>query len=506
MNAIQMEHITKTFHGAYANKDVSFCVEKGEIHSLLGENGAGKTTLMKILFGLYKPDSGEIRINDQPAAITSPHDAIGCGLSMVHQHFVQVGNLTVTENIIIGSEPKKGLFLDRKGAQAKVKELIDRYHFQLDPLEKVEELSVGEKQKVEILKALYNNADILLLDEPTAVLTPVEVEELFVMLRNLKAEGKTIVIITHKLKETLAIADRVTILRKGELVGTKGIDEVNESSLAEMMVGRPISFEVHRLPWKPDAPIRLELKDITLGESGHELLKNISLQVHSGEILGIAGVEGNGQTELIEVITGIRRHYKGSLCCDGKELSGSNPREMLSYIGHIPEERGARGFVKGFTNWENYILGYHNREEYSRHGLMNIRHIKEKAEAAIRQYDVRTSGIEQTTDSLSGGNQQKLIIGRTLSHQDRIILAAQPTRGVDIGAIEYIHTELMKMRDQGAAILLISADLDEVTKLSDRIAVIYEGQIEAERMAADFTRNELGYYMLGGAKQNETES
>lgn len=503
MNAIEMKHISKSFHGAYANKDISFSVRQGEIHSLLGENGAGKTTLMKILFGLYRPDEGEIRINDKPAKIHSPHDAIACGLSMVHQHFVQVENLTVTENIIVGHEPKKGLFLDRKGAEEKVKNLIDRYHFQLDPKETIENLSVGERQRVEILKALYNDASILLLDEPTAVLTPPEVAELFEMLRNLKKENKTIVIITHKLKETLEIADRVTILRKGETICTREVSDTDENQLAELMVGRPVSFEVERTPWKEDASVRLEVSHISLSEHKRTILDDISLQVRSGEILGIAGVEGNGQTELIEVITGIRHQKSGSVSCEGEVVSDATPKKMLRYIGHIPEERGVRGFVKGFTNWENFILGYHDRPEYETHGFLHIKKIREKAEEAVKRYDVRTTGIDQMTQSLSGGNQQKLIIGRTLMHQNRIILAAQPTRGVDIGAIEYIHAELMKMRDQGSAILLFSADLDEVVKLSDRIAVIYEGKIQEERRTEDFSKKELGYYMLGGAKGHE---
>ena len=489
MNAIEMKHISKSFHGAYANKDISFSVRQGEIHSLLGENGAGKTTLMKILFGLYRPDEGEIRINDKPAKIHSPHDAIACGLSMVHQHFVQVENLTVTENIIVGHEPKKGLFLDRKGAEEKVKNLIDRYHFQLDPKETIENLSVGERQRVEILKALYNDASILLLDEPTAVLTPPEVAELFEMLRNLKKENK--------------IADRVTILRKGETICTREVSDTDENQLAELMVGRPVSFEVERTPWKEDASVRLEVSHISLSEHKRTILDDISLQVRSGEILGIAGVEGNGQTELIEVITGIRHQKSGSVSCEGEVISDATPKKMLRYIGHIPEERGVRGFVKGFTNWENFILGYHDRPEYETHGFLHIKKIREKAEEAVKRYDVRTTGIDQMTQSLSGGNQQKLIIGRTLMHQNRIILAAQPTRGVDIGAIEYIHAELMKMRDQGSAILLFSADLDEVVKLSDRIAVIYEGKIQEERRTEDFSKKELGYYMLGGAKGHE---
>lgn len=503
MYAIEMQGITKTFHGSYANKEVSLKVEQGEIHSLLGENGAGKTTLMKILFGLYKADEGRILINGSPAAIRSPHDAIDYGISMVHQHFVLVGNLTITENIILGHEPRKGILLDRGKARQKVEALIRRYHFDLNPESRIENLSVGEKQRVEILKALYNESSIILLDEPTAVLTPQEVQELFAMLRQLKKDGRTIIIITHKLKETLAIADNVTILRRGENIASLPAAQATENKLAELMVGRPISFDVQRSPYNGSGPVKLGLKNICLKKKGRPVLTGISLECRAGEILGIAGVEGNGQTELIEVVTGIENHFTGQVCCGSQPVSAISPRRMLDYVGHIPEERGKRGFVKGFSNWENLILGYHYRPEYVKHGFLNIRHIKQVARDTIKQFDVRTDGIDQLTSSLSGGNQQKLIIGRTLLHQSNIIVAAQPTRGVDIGAIEYIHQHLMQMRDSGSAILLISADLDEVIKLADRIAVLYEGRIVAEKETGAFTKTELGYYMLGGNARKE---
>lgn len=506
MYAIEMQHITKTFHGAYANRDVSLKVEQGEIHSLLGENGAGKTTLMNILFGLYKADKGRILINGSPAAIRSPHDAIACGISMVHQHFVLVGNLTITENIILGHEPRKGLFLDRGAAHRRVRDLISQYHFNLDPESRIENLSVGEKQRVEILKALYNESSIILLDEPTAVLTPQEVRELFAMLKQLKGDGRTIVIITHKLKETLAIADNITILRRGENIAAIPVSQATESGLAQLMVGRPISFDVQRTPYDGKGPVKLTLDHISLMKKSRAVLSDICLKCRSGEILGIAGVEGNGQTELIEVVTGIARNFTGALICGSQPVHNISPRKMLDYIGHIPEERGKRGFVKGFANWENIILGYHDRPEYVHRGFMDTGRIRQVAEDAIRQFDVRTDGIDQLTSSLSGGNQQKLIIGRTLLHQSNIIVAAQPTRGVDIGAIEYIHQHLMKMRDSGSAILLISADLDEVIKLADRIAVLYEGRIVAEKNTGEFTKSELGYYMLGGNADREGDT
>ena len=376
MYAIEMQGITKTFHGSYANKEVSLKVEQGEIHSLLGENGAGKTTLMKILFGLYKADKGRILINGSPAAIRSPHDAIDYGISMVHQHFVLVGNLTITENIILGHEPRKGILLDRGKARQKVDALIRRYHFDLNPESRIENLSVGEKQRVEILKALYNESSIILLDEPTAVLTPQEVQELFAMLRQLKKDGRTIIIITHKLKETLAIADNITILRRGENIASLPAAQATEDKLAELMVGRPISFDVQRVPYDGSGPVKLGLKNICLKKKGRSVLTDISLECRAGEILGIAGVEGNGQTELIEVVTGIENHFTGQVCCGSQPVSAISPRRMLDYVGHIPEERGKRGFVKGFSNWENLILGYHYRPEYVKHGFLNIRRIK----------------------------------------------------------------------------------------------------------------------------------
>lgn len=504
MYAIEMLDITKRFHGTLANDKVSLRVKQGEIHSLLGENGAGKTTLMNILFGLYKADSGTIRINEKNVKIDSPMEAINQGIAMVHQHFMLVDSLTVAENIVLGHEPRKGILFDREKAFEEITAIAEKYHFQIDAREKVENLSVGIKQRVEILKALYHQSSVLILDEPTAVLTPQEVEDLFRVLRGLKADGKTIIIITHKLKETMAIADAITVLRKGKTITTLPIDELNEEKLAELMVGRLVSFTVDKKPLREQRLERMKLSNIVVTKGERKTLNNVSLSIRGGEILGIAGVEGNGQTELIEVITGICRNYKGTVTVDGKDVTGSNARKMLDFVGHIPEDRGKRGFIKSFRNWENMILGYHSRGDYmTKGGVMKTKEIQRMTQQAVEDYDIRTDGIDQLTASLSGGNQQKLIVGRVLKHHTGIVLAAQPTRGVDIGAIEYIHSQLIRLREEGAAVILISADLDEIVKLSDEIAVLYEGRIVTRKTASEFTETTLGAYMLGHTEDKE---
>lgn len=506
MYAVEMLDITKKFHGTPANDRVTFRVKQGEIHSLLGENGAGKTTLMNILFGLYKADSGTIRINEKETKISSPLEAIDMGLAMVHQHFMLVDSLTVAENIVLGNEPKKGIFFDREKAFEEITALAEKYHFQIDAREKVGNLSVGVKQRVEILKALYHQSSVLILDEPTAVLTPQEVEDLFNVLRGLKEDGKTIIIITHKLKETMSIADAITVLRKGQTITTLPISEVNEEKLAELMVGRLVSFAIDKQPLREDRPEKMKLSHISTYNGSKKTLNDVTLTIRAGEILGIAGVEGNGQTQLIEVLTGICHDYEGTVMVNGQDVSGSNAKKMLEYIGHIPEDRGKRGYVKGFTNWENIIFGYHTRPEYmAKGGILKLNAIKDVSRKAVEDYDIRTDGIEQTTSSLSGGNQQKLIVGRVLMHHTGIVLAAQPTRGVDIGAIEYIHSQLVRLRDEGAAVILISADLDEIVKLSDEIAVIYEGRIVTRKPAEEFTELSLGAYMLGHIKDEEVQ-
>ena len=507
MYAVEMLDITKRFHGVPANDQVSFRVKQGEIHSLLGENGAGKTTLMNILFGLYRADSGIIRINEKETKISSPMEAIRQGISMVHQHFMLVDSLTVAENIVLGQEPRKGIVFDRERAFEEITAIAEKYHFQIDAREKVENLSVGVKQRVEILKALYHQSSVLILDEPTAVLTPQEVDDLFLVLRGLKEDGKTIIIITHKLKETMAIADAVTVLRKGKTITSLPIGQVNEEKLAELMVGRLVSFTVEKKPLRKERPDKMSLSRIFVRRGDKNVLDDVSLTVRGGEILGVAGVEGNGQTELIEVITGIENHYEGKVTVNGEDITGANARKMLRFVGHIPEDRGKRGFVKGFTNWENMILGYHTRPQYvAKGGILKTRVIKDVTRKAIEDYDIRTDGIEQMTASLSGGNQQKLIVGRVLMHHTGIVLAAQPTRGVDIGAIEYIHSQLIRLRDEGAAVILISADLDEIVKLSDEIAVLYEGRIVTRKPAEEFTETTLGAYMLGHTQDKEVQA
>jgi len=505
MYIIEMLGITKSFGTNTANDKVDFRVEKGEIHSLLGENGAGKTTLMNILFGMLAADEGKILLNGEEVKISSPLVAIEKGLAMVHQHFMLDDTLSVTENIVLGHEPHKGILFDLKGAHEEIRRIADNYHFQIDPKEKVGNLSVGVKQRVEILKALYHQSEVLILDEPTAVLTPQEVNDLFRVLRELKAAGKTIIIITHKLKETMSVADSITVLRKGQTIARLPISEVDEQKLADLMVGRFVNFGIDKQPLKADRPVALALEDVVLKKNGRNVLDHISLTVHAGEIFGIAGVEGNGQTELIEVLTGIARKYKGSYTIGSEDYSGADARRLVKKIAHIPEDRKLRGYVKAFPNWENLILGYHSDPRYmNRFGIMKRQAIRAAADKAVEDYDIRTYSIDQMTDSLSGGNQQKLIVARVLIHESGIVLAAQPTRGVDIGAIEYIHSKLMELRDNGAAVILISADLDEIVKLSDRIAVIYEGRIAAEKPAEEFTETTLGSYMLGHDPEKET--
>ena len=504
MYIVEMLGITKRFGRNAANDSVDFRVKKGEIHSLLGENGAGKTTLMNILFGMMKPDEGKILLNGEEVKITSPLTAIAHGISMVHQHFMLDDTLTVTENIVLGQEPRKGILFDLEGAFRQIEKIAETYHFQIDPREKVGNLSVGIKQRVEILKALYHESDVLILDEPTAVLTPQEVNDLFRVLKELKADGKTIIIITHKLKETMAVADSITVLRKGKTITSLPITEVDEQKLADLMVGRFVNFSVEKKALQENRETAVELRDIVLKKNGKNALNHVSLTFRYGEVTGIAGVEGNGQTELIEVITGIAEKYSGQMRINGKDFTGASAKDILPLIAHIPEDRRDRGYVKAFPNWENMILGYHNRPEYkTKLGLMKNRKIRAMAEKAIVDYDIRTDGPDQLTHSLSGGNQQKLIVARILIHQSGIVLAAQPTRGVDIGAIEYIHEQLLKLRDAGAAVILISADLDEIVKLSDTIAVLYEGAVACCRPAETFTESTLGSYMLGHRPEEE---
>lgn len=500
MYAIEMKHIVKKFGSFTANDDISLCVRKGEIHSLLGENGAGKTTLMNILYGLYGADSGEILINGKEVHLKSPLDAIYYGISMVHQHFMLVDALTVAENVVLGSEPHRGIRFNYEQACKEVAELGEAYGLYIDPKEMVKNLPVGVKQRVEILKALYHKSDILILDEPTAVLTPQEVNEFFEVLKHLRAMGKTTIIITHKLKETIKIADTLTILRKGRFILSRTVKGADEKELAEQMVGRQVLFEVDRKEMPKQQNIALSLEGITYYKRKKVILNDISLDLQYGEILGIAGVEGNGQTELIEVITGLTHPDNGTVSLNGELIKEASARRILDLgIAHIPEDRGARGSVSAFTLWENYILGYHRKCNYQKRGILDVRRVRNIMKTVIDDFGIRCNSTENLMKELSGGNQQKLIIARALSQSPDVLIAAQPTRGVDIGAIEYIHEQLIRFRNQGKSIILISADLDEIMKLSDRIAVIFEGKIVADRPVSMFTIGQLGSYMLGNA-------
>lgn len=502
MYAVEMHGITKQFKNVLANSHVDLLVKQGEIHSLLGENGAGKSTLMNILYGMYAPTSGEISVHGKKVTIENPLKAISLGIAMVHQHFMLIDPLTVAENVVLGYEPRKNGCFDLKKAIAEVDALAKEYGLYVNAREKVENLSVGTKQRVEILKALYRKAEILILDEPTAVLTPQEVVDLFKVLRQLKESGKTIIIITHKLKETLELADTVTILRKGQVITSVPTAEVDEAKLAELMVGRIVSFAADKKEVPGEHRVVMALRGATVTKDKRNVLDNVSLEIRAGEILGIAGVEGNGQTELIDVLTGLQKLNGGAVVLDGEQLSTARitPRFMLEAgVGHIPEDRGKRGYVGSFTIAENLILGYHRKKQFCNRGLIRIKERDEFAQKVAQQYDVRMDSIRDTVGSLSGGNQQKVIIGRVFAQDPKVIIAAQPTRGVDIGAIEYIHGELIKMRDAGKAVLLISADLEELTKLSDNIAVIYAGHIVDKRKASDYDEATLGALMTGHA-------
>lgn len=503
---IEMKGITKRFPGVLANDRVNFSLQPGEIHALLGENGAGKTTLMKILYGLYNADAGDIFVNEKKVRITSPEEAIKLGIGMVHQHFMLVEPFSVTENIVLGSEPRRGAFIDYVQAVEDVKRISDRYGLYVDPYAKIRDISVGMQQRVEILKALYRGADILILDEPTAVLTPQEVEELYEIMKSLVKEGKSIIFITHKLKEVKAICDRTTVIRRGKVIDTVNTGEVEEEDLARMMVGREVVLRVSKGPAKPGEKI-LELKNIQAkNDRGLPALRGISFAVRKGEILGIAGVEGNGQSELTEVLTGLRRVEQGEIIFKGKDLKDCSTREILrSGIAYIPEDRQKRGLILDFSLMENFILGSHYFEPFADGLKLNFPKIKAFGDKLLKEYDVRAPGTQITADSLSGGNQQKAILAREFARDPDLLIAAQPTRGLDVGAIEFIHKRLIELRDQGKAIILVSLELDEILSLSDRILVIYEGRIVAEMDIADATEKKLGLYMAGGQEAVKQE-
>ena len=503
MNAIEMRGITKIYPGVRALDNVSFSVEQGEIHSLLGENGAGKSTLMNVLYGMTTPDAGEILVEGKPVTIRRSAQAIALGIGMVHQHFMLTPVMTITENVIVGCEPVHGPFLDRKKATESVQALIDKFHFHLNASARVQTLSVGEQQRVEILKALYRGANVLILDEPTAVLTPQEVGELFSVLRELKAAGKSIIIITHKLRETAEIADRVSVLRAGVMVD-QGLSAAgcSASDLALMMVGRKVDLNYTRRS-KSIGETAYQVQNLNLTVKGVPILRDVALEIHKGEILGIAGIEGNGQSELIEVLTGLRKPDSMDLVKDGQPLSGKTAAFLSAGVGHIPEDRLVRGMIGPMTIEDNIILGYHRKKEFSKHGIRRKNEIRAFSEKQLTDYQIKAPNVLEKCGSLSGGNQQKVVVARVFSEDPDVLIAAQPTRGVDVGAQELIHSRLLDLRDAGKAVLLISADLDEVRRLSDRIAVIYEGQIVAQGSYDTWNEMELGLLMAGEKAEKE---
>ena len=500
-----MRGIVKQYPLVRAIDGADFTVEQGEIHSLLGENGAGKSTLMKILYGMTTPTAGEVRVFGKPVAITRPAQAIALGIGMVHQHFMLTPVMTVAENVVIGSEPVRGVFFDRKKAEAQVAAMIDEYNFHISATAKVETLSVGEQQRVEILKALYRGADLLILDEPTAVLTPQEVEDLFRVMRQLKAAGKSIIIITHKLKETMEIADRVSVLRQGKMIES-GVPVAGTTmkELAQMMVGRDVELSVTRRAEQVGEE-NFSVRGLSLTERGVPILRDVCLSLRKGEILGIAGIEGNGQTELIEVLTGLRRPDHMELFKDGKPLSGNAAAFLAAGVGHVPEDRMTRGLVLEMSIEDNLILGYHRRPAFARRGLRLASAIRKFAQQERTEFAIKAPNVQARCSALSGGNQQKVVIARVFSENPDVIIVAQPTRGVDVGAMEYIHHRLLDLRDSGKSILLISADLDEVRSLSDRLAVIYGGRIVAEGKPDTWSDMEIGLLMTGGSLAPEKE-
>ncbi|HEC23464.1 MAG TPA: ABC transporter ATP-binding protein, partial [Chloroflexi bacterium] len=491
--------IVKRFPGVLANDHVNFDVHSGEVHALLGENGAGKSTLMKVLFGLYQPDEGEIWINGQPVVIHSPADAIRLGIGMVHQHFMLVQSLSVAENVALGLPSSRGLLLDLDKVSERIHGLSKEYGLQVDPEAMVWQLSVGEQQRVEIIKALYRGADLLVLDEPTAVLTPQEVDELFIILRQMAQNGHSLIFISHKLHEVLSISDRITVLRDGRVVKTLPTKDTTREELARLMVGREILLRVERKPVKL-GDVRLRLTDVWADSDkpGVPALRGVSLEVRAGEILGVAGVSGNGQRELAEVIAGLRKPTRGRIEIDGQDVTGASPMRMLEHgLSYIPEERMRDGVVRDFTVAENLMLRDHTKPPHSSGIFMNFRRIAQHSDDLIEAFDVKTPSRDTPLKNLSGGNIQKLILARELARNPRVLVAAQPTRGVDIGATEYIHKQLVAQREKGMATLLISEDLDEIRNLSDRIAVMYEGEIMGIVDRDEATVEELGLMMAG---------
>jgi simple sugar transport system ATP-binding protein len=499
---LELRGITKRFPGVLANDNVDFDLQRGEVHALLGENGAGKSTLMNILYGLYTPDEGEILLNGTRVTLGSTRSAIEQGIGMVHQHFMLIPVMTVAENIVLATEPRRNVvILDYDAARKRVRELSERYGLAVDPDARIDRITVGQQQRVEILKALYRGAEVLILDEPTAVLTPQEAKELFEVLRSLKTQGKSIIFISHKLNEVLEIADRITTLRRGVVVDTIAAEGATEESLARMMVGRDVLLRVDKKASQPAEPL-LQVEGLrVIDDRGLEAVRDVSFEVRAGEIVGLAGVDANGQSELIDVIAGLRHAQGGRVVVEGKDVTNASARDALeSGVGHIPEDRHRRGLVLPFSLVENLALHGYRYAPNSRWGLLNPRAMLERARRLLGEFDVRGGSPTTPAGALSGGNQQKIVLAREIDGDPKVLIAAQPTRGLDVGAIEFVHRRLVEQRDAGRAVLLVSLELEEILSLSDRILVIYEGRIVGE-FPPTATEEELGFAMTGGRKE-----
>ena len=501
-HVIEMLNIRKEFPGIVANDNITLQLKKGEIHALLGENGAGKSTLMNVLFGLYQPEKGEIRVNGEKVHITNPNIANDLGIGMVHQHFMLVDTLTVTENIILGKEPTKLGQINLKDASEEIRKISEQYGLQVDPNAKIADISVGMQQRVEILKTLYRGANILIFDEPTAVLTPQEITELINIMKRLIQEGKSIILITHKLKEIMEVCDRVTVIRRGQGIGTVDVADTNENELASLMVGREVVFKTEKADSQPKQDV-LKIENLTVKDARNvSAVNKLNLTVRAGEIVGIAGVDGNGQTELIEAITGLRKINSGTIKLNEKDITKLPPRKVTeSGIGHIPQDRHKHGLVLDYPMDLNIVLQTYYKQPYSKLGILDFKAITKKAKELIAEFDVRTPSEKTLARALSGGNQQKAIIGRELDRNPDLLIAAQPTRGLDVGAIEFIHKRLIEHRDQGKAVLLVSFELDEIMNVSDRIAVMYEGEVVAIVDPKETTEQELGLLMAGSNRK-----